>query len=923
MTREGPQRTRTPAPWRSRSLEPGLVAVLLGFACLIPGWVPAEEGHRPTGDRFGRFELPPSWRETFWKNPNARALREKCLGEVADLVPVQAGLRFCRCPACGAEEQDDPLAWSIQEPEVLKCRRCGVKVPNADFPAKVDKAVPEEKVEVQSGVLHHYPYHAVAADKARYPDERLYLQARRDYEARKFLARAALYAAVEHHETARARGDQSFGELACVILLRFAQVYPGYAIHCDQPGRTKSLEPARLQPPFRMGYQTAKWEWSGSIEVPLNLVMACGLLRGDPAWAVAGRILSDPDPERTVDRDLLRATAEFARQQPEEFTEQSLYVYQGMLAVGRLLDDQTLVMSARDRLAEFLRRGFYHDGFWRQADSQAHRRIVEELDGWIGSMIEPSPSLALARQAGAAAAIRLPEKDVRQASWPGRPAPPLQRRPALLGGAGVARLAVGEGDSAFDFEVRGLDSYSGPHFQRLAIRMAAAGQPVLDDLDELGGTTTGWDLATPSHNTVVVDGLNQRESPAAARTPAAGSDFQFFAADADFQVVAVSDPRAYPQSTTRYRQTVVVSAGPRSRYAVSVFEVHGGLQHDQIYHVAPGRLDRWRLSVPLTTPPATLLPRSITFLPSARREDGRWFVQSYGEFRLEGQAILARPVVAGLSAPGGTGGGAVHATSGGQGAVSPGVRLHLLGDMPAMVFTAVSSDLPRRGQEAQDGPGQSRGGLILRRRSLQGETLRSTFVTVFEPVGKGFRPLGRIGRVSSETNVVTVLVETESGIEYIVVNLNPGATQRVALPGGRYVSFDGVAVRVRERELVLAGGTFAEGAGKLVSQPRVSGAVTGAIRRATERGLGWFLTPETPPNTPAFAGRTLVIEHGDGTCRSWTLDSLESLPEGTRLHVREEPGFMIDERDGVARYYQFPHVAAPGPHRFSISQIAR
>ena len=241
-----------------------------------------------------------------------------------DLVPVQAGLRFCRCPACGAEEQDDPLAWSIQQPEVLKCRRCGVKVPNDQFPAKVNKEIPEEKVEVLQGVVHHYPYHAVEADKARYPDERLYLHAKRDYEARKYLARAALYAAAEHHAKARATGDQSFGELACVILLRFAQVYPNYATHCDQPGRTKILEPARLQPPYRRGYQTAKWEWSGSLEVPLNLVVARALLRDDPAWAVAGRIMSDPAPERTVDRDLIRASAEFARLQPEEYAEESL-----------------------------------------------------------------------------------------------------------------------------------------------------------------------------------------------------------------------------------------------------------------------------------------------------------------------------------------------------------------------------------------------------------------------------------------------------------------------------------------------------------------------------------------------------------------------------------------------------------------------
>ncbi|MGC8638881.1 MAG: hypothetical protein ACP5XB_03255, partial [Isosphaeraceae bacterium] len=155
------------------------------------------------------------------------------------------------------------------------------------------------------------------------------------------------------------------------------------------------------------------------------------------------------------------------------------------------------------------------------------------------------------------------------------------------------------------------------------------------------------------------------------------------------------------------------------------------------------------------------------------------------------------------------------------------------------------------------------------------------------------------------------------------VNLKPGSTRKVALPGGRFVSFDGVAARVRGRELVLAGGTFAEGAGKFVSQASLAGTLTGSVRRTTERGAGWFITPDHLADAPSIAGRTLVVEHGDGTCRSWTLDSLESTPAGTRLHVREEPGFLIDPRDGAARYYQFPLVNAPGPHRFRLGLIAR
>ena len=102
---------------------------------------------------------------------------------------------------------------------------------------------------------------------------------------------------------------------------------------------------------------------------------------------------------------------------------------------------------------------------------------------------------------------------------------------------------------------------SAPHFQRQALRLAVGGRPVLGDLDDLSATATGWDRATASHNTVVVDGLNQGEVLARAEAPTPGGDFLFFAADPDFQVATLDDPRAYPRSTTRYRQTIVAASG--------------------------------------------------------------------------------------------------------------------------------------------------------------------------------------------------------------------------------------------------------------------------------------------------------------------------------------------------------------------------
>ena len=64
----------------------------------------------------------------------------------------------------------------------------------------------------------------------------------------------------------------------------------------------------------------------------------------------------------------------------------------------------------------------------------------------------------------------------------------VPRDPALLGGAGLARLAVGRGDDALDLELRGQDSLGGPHFQRQAIRLFVGGRPVLGDLDDLPPT---------------------------------------------------------------------------------------------------------------------------------------------------------------------------------------------------------------------------------------------------------------------------------------------------------------------------------------------------------------------------------------------------------------------------------------------------
>ena len=258
-------------------------------------------------------------------------------------------------------------------------------------------------------------------------------------------------------------------------------------------------------------------------------------------------------------------------------------------------------------------------------------------------------------------------------------------------------------------------------------------------------------------------------------------------------------------------------------------------------------------------------------------------------------------------------------------AACPGLRLHVLGDAPMTVFTALSPDPARAGKASHGGAGEPRrASLILRRQSRQGEALRTH---VREPVrarraGVPAPPAGRprlLGRergrrVSWKRSTDRNTCWSTSSRERPVGFRCPAAATSRSTAWRCGCGKSG---------LVLAGGTFAEGAGKLVSQASLAGTLSGSVRRRTDRGLGWFVTAGSTCRRSRARGT-----NADRSARRRHLPVLDARfpriePEGTRLHVREETGFTLDPADGSARYYQFPQVTVPGPHRFRLSQIAR
>ena len=908
------------------------IPLALAWASLGAGSVHAQPSSAPDpSPPLASYELPPEWKAAYWATPAAKALAALDPKAIAALVPEQAGFRFCRCPACEAPEADDPLAiWSPEEPTVIACRACGAKFPNDEYPAKAgDPAkVPEETIEVLPGVVHKYPYH-VPSEPA-YVEERLYLDARRDDQARADLAKFALYAVARHRDDPGSEGSARLGTLAAAVVLRFAQVYPAYATHLDQPGTPKQLQQADLGPPYRRDYRTAKWGWTAATNVPLSLAIAHAIVRDRPALAEAARALEVGDPARRIERDLFRASARFVADQPEEYGEDALLAARGLLLAARLLADPRLEAEATARLDRFGSRGFYHDGTWHEAEPGAQARVVAMLDDDLGRLAAATPPvrdgrglppglavLELARALGGGAIPPgvEPGGTVLRASWPAPDGPgPTPRAPAgprLQGGAGIARLEVGEGAGALGIDLLGVGEFGEAHARRLGLRVDVGAVPVLGDLDALGPTPSGFERASASHDTLLIDGINQRESYNRLLIPAPGADVLFYAADPDFQVVTFDDRLAYPSSADRYRRTVVASEGPAgTRYAVSIFEATGGGEHDLLFHAAPGVSASWRTSAPLLVGPETLLPASIPFLKDADPEGGRWFVQALGEFEALRSAVLERPSQAILAE-----------------GDSPGVRLHLLGDLPAAAVVATTPNgVGSTGDRGGAGEPPRRSSLLLRRRSRGDAPLASTFVTVIEPVVPTVPLLGKVGRVDAEDGVVVLVLEAGGVVEHLVFNPTPGTPIAAKLADGRMVETDGLVVRVVADRPILAGGTFAEVGGLRVEQERAGGKVraTGSAGPMSPGALGWIGIDASLPDPEALVGRSLSIRHGNGISRGWTVVKAVNLPRGgARIDVRELAGFRIDPETGDAVYEQFPGLRAPGPHTLSIHRIAR
>ncbi|MFO7946934.1 MAG: heparinase II/III family protein, partial [Armatimonadota bacterium] len=154
-----------------------------------------------------------------------------------------------------------------------------------------------------------------------------------------------------------------------------------------------------------------------------------------------------------------------------------------------------------------------------------------------------------------------------------------------VGGYGLAILESGEEPTE-----RGLSMYYGfaggghGHYDRLTIEMHAFDQPILTEMGypaHWGHKANYWSKNTPSHYCVLVD-QHRQESMGRGYLNTLASLPGLQLADAE------ASHSAYPSCTSMYRRTIaLVDIDPDRSYALDIFRVRGGRQHDYSFHGPP------------------------------------------------------------------------------------------------------------------------------------------------------------------------------------------------------------------------------------------------------------------------------------------------------------------------------------------------
>lgn len=445
---------------------------------------------------------------------------------------------------------------------------------------------------------------------------------------------------------------------------------------------------------------------------------------------------------------------------------------------------------------------------------------------------------------------------------------------------GLAMLRSGKGSQS-----AGLSLYYGPagghgHYDRLNIELFAKDERLLPDLgypEYMSGfhkKLAGWTAHTVSHNTVLVNERRQLNKN--------GGRLQLFSGSPQVQYVDVRAEEAYEGITSRYQRSVaMINPTPAEVYAVDVFRVEGGYQHDYSIHGPDGEFSVQGLEL---TPPrteGTLAGPDVPFgyLYDAPQLERPGYTGAYGSYQGSGFSYL-RTVQAGAPE------GLWHAdwALGSR----KGIRVSFVPEAGTEVLVA-DGEPPQN--KAGNPPALK---YVLARRKADGANLDSTFVTVLQPF-EGAPFMEDIRRMEpadgDHGTVVALQMKHAYGEDLVFQSVSEGDTF-VGIDGARFQGLLGVLSRtpggmVNHAQL-LGGGTLQDGDFLLETAPSYTGGVL-----SVDYTAGSFiveLDDEVPamPQGLSLDGQRIVISN-ERHATEFLVNRVEALTDRQYKITLQEP----------------------------------
>ncbi|SKB30609.1 heparinase II/III domain-containing protein [Daejeonella lutea] len=788
-------------------------------------------------------------------------LLDMSLPEVMDQVPAASGLNFIGCPNCHGGAQDmGVLNWEPVLGSCVKCKYCSMVFPNEKFPYNKEKVI-----IAPSGAKQVYRYHE-SKEGAQY-----FFEAHAWYERWKWIQSMA----TELSQLWSWTRDEAYGDRAAVILGRFAQVFPDYAIRYDYPSAKVKFFPADQKWPYEglTAYRGAKWYWWGYGDIPADMAKAYSKLQNGYDWKRMDKLIGIETAKR-IENDLLIKGYEFTAANPETFSNMSPGTYRDMVIVGRTLNKPEMVHDAVTRFREFLKLGFFADGWWKEGTVSYHDQTVGSLRGvalaaqnytdppeWKGEryvnldLIKDMPffkkAIAVSEEAVLPNGRKIPIND----TWAyrnGTPKPTNKTVSRLWPSLGNAALGVGEGKNQTMVNVNWSGNYGHSHYDNGSIILFAQGGELLSDIGYTHGKYRGWTIHTASHNTVVID-----QKPQDAGTlikPVTGKLLFYDDRDPHVKAIDVDASPAYSTSETYRRRLVLVHAGPGRDYIIDRFDVKGGKTHDWFLHGMCEEDGILTVSIQLNEEIKSLVP---DWGGSAKPKN------QY-EADLEGKKIHAYSYLKDIKS--GQANGLWTATWKYQ---NSGLRTHNLAQTGTEVFSFKSPTV-RRAEEDDNKLDQFMGNGIMQRH--KGGS--SSFVSIHEP----FQTLPWIKSVSSEDDTYIVNYELDG----------KDITDRITLVDTSIHVTSGAGWDYKSGE---------SSSGSLLSFKM-------------DNGIPKFELDKEYNNIGYI--RLEIPEGGTGYYRVRSTT-------GNWLTLEEDPGFMLTDQ-GKLKYFTFPHSENSGPLRYTVFQ---